>query len=112
MILGVADRLATIPAHLTVEKVTYDLFRRSDAGEIMARYAQNTPTFVVYGVATDYCVRCAVEGLLARGYRVALVVDAIAAIDRQNESQVLTTFAQAGVLLTLTDVVCDDRSDA
>ncbi len=109
-VLTISDRLlAPPPAHLTVEKVSYDLFSRVDASEIVASYAQNDPTFVVYGVATDYCVGCAVRGFLERGLRVALVVDAIWAIDREAEPKVLTSFAQAGAVLTMTDVVCDDR---
>ena len=47
---------------------------------------EGNPTFVVYGVATDYCVRAAVEGLLARGYRVAVVADAVRAIDPDAEA--------------------------
>ncbi len=109
-ILTIDDRIGgEIPAHLTVEKVTYDLFNRADATEIVARYARNDPTFVVYGVATDYCVGCAVRGLLDRGCRVALVVDAIRAIDLEQEARILTDFANSGVLLTLADIVCDDR---
>ena len=68
--------------------------------------AATGPTFVVYGVATDYCVKVAVLGLLTRGHRVAVVVDAIRAVDPASEADILTEFARRGALLTLTDVVC------
>ena len=70
-------------------------------------YTSGQPIFVVYGVATDYCVAAAVHGLLARHCRIALVVDAIRAIDNQAEAGILTEFAGRGVLLTMTDVICD-----
>ncbi len=35
------------------------------------------PTFIVYGVATNVCVKFAVEGLTKRGYNVKVVSDAI-----------------------------------
>jgi hypothetical protein len=44
--------------------------------------------------------------LLDRGQRVALVVDAIRAVDPAAEADILTEFANRGVLLVLTDVVC------
>jgi nicotinamidase/pyrazinamidase len=93
------------PAHLTLDKDWYDLFRRPDADALFDRYAECVPTFVVYGVATDYCVRAAVEGLLDRGYRVALVVDAIRAVNPADEADLLTGFANRGVLLTLTETI-------
>ncbi len=64
--------------------------------------------FVVYGVATDYCVRAAVEGLLRRRCQVAIVADAVRAIDSSAEPLILTDFARRGVLLTVTGVVCRD----
>ena len=101
---------ATVPPHLTLLKHRYDLFSHPRADELIALYAASRPVFVVYGVATDYCVSAAVEGLLQRQARVAIVVDAIRAIDPQAESRILTAFARRGALLTVTDRVCDAGS--
>lgn len=95
------------PPHLTLEKQKYDLFAHPEADRVLALYTKEKPTFVVYGVATDYCVRCAVEGLLAHNQRVALVVDAIRPIDADHEPDLLTEFAHRGVLLTITQKVCE-----
>jgi nicotinamidase/pyrazinamidase len=95
-----------IPPHLTIPKQQYDVFSNPNAARLVAHYAQDDPTFVVYGVATDYCVKCAVEGLLARGRKVALVADAIRSVDPSVEADLLTRFARVGALLTVTDVVC------
>lgn len=108
--LAADDRLeGPLPRHLTLEKREFDVFSRPDADAIFARYNEEGPTFVVYGVATDYCVKAAVEGLLARGCRAAVVVDAIRAIDPDAETSLLQGWADRGVLLVMTDVVC--RSD-
>jgi len=98
---------AEAPPHLTLLKRQYDLFTHPHAAELIALYAGDQPIFVVYGVATDYCVGAAVHGLLARHCRIALVVDAIRAIDNVAEAGILTDFARRGVLLTMTDVICD-----
>jgi nicotinamidase/pyrazinamidase len=107
VVLAIGDRLdGPLPAHLTLNKQEFDVFSRADAGDLIARYDQAKPTFVVYGVATDYCVRAAVEGLLARDCRVAVVVDAIRAIDPDAEAAILTDWAMRGTLLATTEVVC------
>jgi nicotinamidase/pyrazinamidase len=100
------DLPASALPHLTVNKQQYDVFSVPEMGLILEIYSEVDPTFVVYGVATDYCVKCAVEGLLAQGKKVALVADAIRAVDPSSEADVLTRFVQAGALLTITDVVC------
>jgi nicotinamidase/pyrazinamidase len=97
-----------IVAHVTLEKRYYDLFTHPDAERLITMYGSNRPTFVVYGVATDYCVKCAVLGLLDRGQRVALVVDAIRAVDPAHEAEDLAEFVRRGALLTVTDAVCGD----
>jgi nicotinamidase/pyrazinamidase len=95
-----------LPQHLTLEKSEYDLFSRAHAGELIDRYNQKGPLFIVYGVATDYCVKKAVEGLLLRQCRTAIVVDAIRPIEPAMEPAILTDFARRGALLTVTRVVC------
>jgi nicotinamidase/pyrazinamidase len=95
-----------LPPYLTLPKQQYDVFSNPDAARVVEHYARGEPTFVVYGVATDYCVRCAVEGLLGLGKKVALVVDAIRAVDPASEADLLTGFARRGALLTRAEVVC------
>jgi nicotinamidase/pyrazinamidase len=109
VVLATGARLeGPLPSHLTLEKREFDVFSRPDAGDLIARYDEAKPTFVVYGVATDYCVRAAVEGLLARGCRVAVVVDAIRAIDPDAEAGLLSDWARRGTLLVRTEVVLSD----
>jgi nicotinamidase/pyrazinamidase len=108
-VIGPAEPLdcaGSLPPHLTLQKRRYDLFSHPDAGRIVALYGRDRPTFVVYGVATDYCVRAAVLGLLARDHRVAVVVDAVRAVEAGQEPEILTEFARRGAVLTLTEVVC------
>jgi nicotinamidase/pyrazinamidase len=105
-----AELPATVPAHLTLLKRQYDLFTHPKADALIDLYQKLHPVFVVYGVATDYCVRAAVEGLLARDCQVALVVDAVRAIDVAAEAELLTSFARRGVLLVRTALICDPAS--
>ena len=58
-----------IPAHLAI-------FEASGGDE-----------YIVYGVATDYCVKAAAVGLLERGYKVTVVQDAIAAVTRRRRER-------------------------
>ena len=112
MVLSPEDRFRAgsgMVPHLTLEKTRYDVFSRPDADEVIAAYGRDDPTFVVYGVATDYCVRAAVLGLLARGRKVAIVVDAIFAIDPEGEPALLGEFISGGAALALTDAVVSPR---
>jgi nicotinamidase/pyrazinamidase len=101
--LGLSGR---IPRHVTVLKSELDVFRNPHVGELVALYNAGHPKFVVYGVATDYCVGSAVEGLLMRHCRVAIVADAIRALDPATELVILSDFARRGAELTVTDIVC------
>lgn len=104
-----------IPAHLTIEKARYDAFSRAETAEVfegLSARSGGDPTFVVYGVATDYCVACAARGLLERGHRVVLVVDAIHAVDRERGADRLAELTAAGAVLASTDAVAQGVSAA
>lgn len=101
-----------IPRHVTIQKTRYDVFSATAAEAVFAQLARGGATFVVYGVATDYCVKAAVEGLLARGYPVALVVDAIRAVDSDAEPALLTALARRGAEMVLTERVCGEAGSS
>ncbi len=60
---------------LILEKTTFDVFSNPNAARLVEQL--DVGEYVVFGVATDYCVKAAVLRLLDRGKRVALVEDAI-----------------------------------
>jgi nicotinamidase/pyrazinamidase len=61
---------------IILEKQTFDIFETRYADELVERLG-DAAQFVVFGVVTEYCVSCAVTGLLQRKRRVAVVQDAI-----------------------------------
>ncbi|MGO8881778.1 MAG: isochorismatase family protein [Desulfomonilaceae bacterium] len=61
--------------------------------------------FVVFGVATDFCVKSAVEGLLLRNLKVVLVRDAVYAIDQNVEKLLFDDWERQGVKLMTTNQV-------
>jgi nicotinamidase/pyrazinamidase len=84
------------PQMLLLEKEVYSLFANPNADAVLAKTVPAAPVrFVVFGVATDYCVRAAALGLLdwlartARAGEVWLVRDAIAAVDPENGERAL-----------------------
>jgi len=64
--------------------------------------------FVVFGVVTEYCVSCAVKGLLSRNRRVALVTDAIETLARDVGMRTISELQNLGVRLTTTEQVLAD----
>jgi nicotinamidase/pyrazinamidase len=85
------------------EKEVYSLF----ANPLAERFVQKllaaagaSPTFYVYGVATDYCVKAAALGLAQRGYRTALLADAVAGITPEGTDAALAEMKAAGVTIS------------
>jgi nicotinamidase/pyrazinamidase len=86
-----------------VEKQALDVFSNTDFLPLLDRLQADR--YVVYGVATDYCVRCALTGLLATGKPVTLVTDAIAAVNAEDGARAVAEFtARGGTLATLQEV--------
>ncbi len=88
-----------------LEKNTLDVFDNPNTDIILDLLTSNTadaPGFVVFGVATEYCVRCTVEGLLRRGRRVTLVTDAIRPLDSERGQSVLNDLNAHGARLLTT----------
>jgi nicotinamidase/pyrazinamidase len=88
---------------IIVEKQALDVFSNPNFPALLDRLAADR--YVVYGVATDYCVRCAILGLLGTGKPVALVTDAIAAVKPEDGTRTIAEFtAHGGTLTTLSQL--------
>jgi nicotinamidase/pyrazinamidase len=89
---------------IILEKQTLDVFQTLHADELV-QHLGSTPEFVVFGVVTEYCVACAVKGLLERKRRVAVVQDAIQTLGADAGKQALAEFEQSKARLVTTDQV-------
>jgi nicotinamidase/pyrazinamidase len=91
---------------ILLEKQTLDIFQSVHADELVQRLGSSAE-FVVFGVVTEYCVSCAVKGLLDRKRRVTVVRDAIQTLAAEVGEKTLTEFAQLGARLVTTDEALD-----
>jgi nicotinamidase/pyrazinamidase len=87
---------------VVLEKQTLDAFDNLNTDKLLARFPQETE-FVVFGVVAEFCVRFAAKGLLERGRSVALVTDAIEAIDPKEGQRTLDDLRRRGVRLITTE---------
>jgi len=86
---------------IIIEKQSHNIFESINTDEIANKL--DAGNFVVFGVATDYCVKLAVLGLLRRGYNVSLVTDAVKPTTQEGETIVLKEMKDAGAVFTTTD---------
>jgi nicotinamidase/pyrazinamidase len=89
-----------------IEKRKLDVFTNPNIEAVLQRVKKSVagrPEFVVFGVVTEYCVRCAASGLLDRGERVAVVTDAIETLDPAVGKKTLDELASRGARLISTD---------
>jgi nicotinamidase/pyrazinamidase len=109
------DPSAALPEDLSqyqqihLEKQTLDIFDTLHAAELVNRLGadrlniKKDAEFIVFGVVTEYCVRLAAKGLLARGRRVALVRDAIETLKPEHGERTLAELQALGARLITTD---------
>jgi nicotinamidase/pyrazinamidase len=64
--------------------------------------------YVLYGVVTEICVRCAAIGLLATGARVELVTDAVKSLSSAEEGSFVNQFQASGGFLTSSAAVLSE----
>ena len=89
---------------IILEKQTLDVFESCHADDLVERIG-NTAEFVVFGVVTEYCVSCAVKGLLKRKRRVAVVRDAIETLAPEVGNKTLAELQSLGATLVTTDEI-------
>lgn len=91
-------------AQIHLEKQTLDVFRNVHTDELVERLGHDRE-FVVFGVVTEFCVRCAAKGLLERGRKVSVVTDAIEQIDPAEGKRTMDELRAMGARFLTTDEV-------
>lgn len=90
------------------EKQSYDVFT-NPALELFLEMARIKEA-IVYGVATDFCVRAAVLGMQRRGVQCYVVEDAIKGVFPDKSKQALEEMVNTGAKLTTTkDVLKNEQ---
>ncbi len=91
-------------AQIIFEKQEIEFFAHPALAPLLAHLGAGR--YVVYGVVTDYCVRCAALGLLRTGKPVELVADAIRGLNQDAARRTIEEFAAGGGRLTTVAEVC------
>jgi nicotinamidase/pyrazinamidase len=102
--IGAFQSLHEWPPQIIIEKQEYDASTNVNFDAIL--HALGDRTFVVFGVATEYCVRSTALSLLKKDFPVLLVTDAIRAIDEDSGRKAIDEMAAAGAKLVNTSDVC------
>ena len=98
------------PQQIIFEKQSYDVFYsetnkggNQNIDDIL--FFLNVKSIVIYGVATDYCVRAVAIGLQKRGIKVSVVEDAIKAVNVKTNDGIdaINEMLQLGIALIKTD---------
>ncbi|HMV47499.1 MAG TPA: isochorismatase family protein [Blastocatellia bacterium] len=104
---AVADAQAQLAGgeHYVVKKKVFDLFSNAWLDGLRRQGVFNGETCVVFGVATDYCVRACALGLAEAGALVLVVEDAVRGVAADTTAQTLADMRAAGIEFTTTDEV-------
>ena len=91
-------------AQLIIEKIQFSVFTNPHAEALMLKdypaacgLGPGEAEYVVFGVATDYCVKAAALGLAERGAKTWVVLDAIAAVDTVGGQRAIEEMKEADV---------------
>lgn len=90
------------------EKTDYDVSSNPNFDAVVAELG--FARFVVFGVATEYCVRTSALALRQRGFAVDLVMDAIQGITAEGGRKAIEELTEKGVRLVSTASVLEGQS--
>jgi len=95
-------RVSAVP-QVILQKQRLDCFSNPNLPRLLEQL--DAERYVVYGVVTEFCVRCAALGLLGTGRRVELVTDAVRSLSDSDARRTFEEFTSGGgVLATLSQV--------
>jgi nicotinamidase/pyrazinamidase len=89
-------------SQVVLEKQTLDVFDNPHTSELVERLGAEAE-YVVFGVVTEYCVKCAAKGLLDRDRKVSIVKDAIEALKPDDSRRALDELQALGARLITTN---------
>ena len=93
-----------VEGQIILETQAIDCFTSPELPAILERLGADR--YVVYGVVTEHCVRCAALGLLKTGRRVEMVTDAVECLNEEAARRTFEEFTAAGGVLTTSAAVC------
>lgn len=86
---------------ILLEKQTLDVFDNPHTTELFHLLGPGAE-YVVFGVVTEFCVRCAAKGLLDRGRTISVVTDAIETLNAEESRRTLDELRSLGAHLITT----------
>ena len=88
---------------IIIEKQVFSLFDNVNFDRILKKLGRSIA--VIFGVATEYCVRASALGFLERGYEVFIVTDAIKEISEEEGKKALEELKNKGAKLITTEQI-------
>ena len=88
---------------LLIEKHSFDVFENPNTARLVEDL--QAKEYVVFGVATDYCVRAAALGLMERGQSVTVVSDCVRPVTPEGGEKALAEMQAAGARFATADEV-------
>ncbi|MCP2605199.1 cysteine hydrolase, partial [Candidatus Aminicenantes bacterium AH-873-B07] len=91
---------------IIIEKQAFSLFDNVNTDKILKKL--NKSTVIIFGVATEYCVRASALEFLKRGYKVYIVTDAIKEISEEEGKKALKELEDNGAKLITTRQILEN----
>mgnify|MGYP000073559150 CR=1 FL=1 len=92
---------------IVIEKQVFSLFDNINSDRILKKLGRSIA--VIFGVATEYCVRASALGFLERGYEVLIVTDAVKEISEEEGRKALEELKNKGAKLITTDQILKEQ---